>query len=211
MKIAIVLLLIVSVVHCSSQCEDVSEYFSGIKDIVCPLWSGWGMAFANETCSKTISSSCDKIFDIIPKLIEFFTTFDMKKIMELLGDLYGVIKGVYDQFTDCKYIEYATLLDSHLLLLFHFTSITPPLSSLPYLHSMVLRRFFSKENGSVMEPWTLFARLKGSLHHEKFFRLMENVHECAIDDSAWNLLEKGSMVLSRPIFFTKEPLKRHLF
>ena len=106
MKIAIVLLLIVSVVHCSSQCEDVSEYFSGIKDIVCPLWSGWGMAFANETCSKTISSSCDKIFDIIPKLIEFFTTFDMKKIMELLGDLYGVIKGVYDQFTDCKYIEY---------------------------------------------------------------------------------------------------------
>eukprot|EP00826_Nyctotherus_ovalis_P021486 TRINITY_DN1694_c0_g2_i1.p1 TRINITY_DN1694_c0_g2~~TRINITY_DN1694_c0_g2_i1.p1 ORF type:complete len:114 (+),score=49.82 TRINITY_DN1694_c0_g2_i1:61-402(+) len=56
-------------------------------------------------CIRDRDSTCKNLFSVIPKLKEFFKTFDFGKIMEIFGELYQAIFGFVKQFEDCQYIQ----------------------------------------------------------------------------------------------------------
>eukprot|EP00826_Nyctotherus_ovalis_P029881 TRINITY_DN236_c0_g2_i1.p1 TRINITY_DN236_c0_g2~~TRINITY_DN236_c0_g2_i1.p1 ORF type:complete len:162 (-),score=43.95 TRINITY_DN236_c0_g2_i1:32-517(-) len=96
MKYFLLILALASVASC---------YRADVQTVVCDLWRGWGFGFAGEVCSATVNKTCSCIFDVAPKLKEFFQTFDFSKLVDMFLDLYQVVYGTIMQFTDCKYLE----------------------------------------------------------------------------------------------------------
>ena len=105
------LLLLLAVVGAMSYETDKSDIF---KTLVCDTWRGWGEGFASVNCGISINSSCEALFDVIPELIDFFTTFDFSKLGKLVQDIYTAIKEGINQFNVCNYFTYFVGVFGHL-------------------------------------------------------------------------------------------------
>ncbi len=107
MKTAVLLLFALS---CGALCDQSTI----LETLVCETWKGWGQGFAGTDCSASINVSCASMFDVVPELIEFFTTFDFSKLGHLVDDIYLAVVEAINEFTACKYLEYLTDFFPHL-------------------------------------------------------------------------------------------------
>lgn len=93
MKYLIFLLAVLGTVHSA----DV------IKTMVCETWKGWGYTYANSTCSSSIATSCDALFDIVPEFVSFLTSFNITALFAGFGNLYTFITETTVQIYTCQY------------------------------------------------------------------------------------------------------------
>jgi len=115
------ILIFTLIITCGFAAEfSYEELRFDIEAAVCDTWHGLGEVWSGPVCSASIQKSCAAIFDVIPEIIHFFTTWDFEMIRKLVDDIYVTINETIQQFHICNYTQHAIKIYEYLEMMFEF-------------------------------------------------------------------------------------------